>query len=311
MTVTPRGLPAFHASVDEIVELFETEPFGRYEDVIAIHRVDVVSSESGVDNDPVEGIDRDTELDMQYWCGGTERALCVNIGKAYSYAQNAPDVDQVVALANSSKYGGAAYPSSNISTSSADTYIFTPDIVKHELGHALGNLADEYSTGGPTDWPGGEPSAQNVSTLDADSMRAQGAKWADWLGSSRRASRTYEGELSRTGSTALQRLPADAIPPSPLTSWAPSSVKQIPLDDRVRERSRCGLHVRRRPRRDAVTLGGRRSRFAGRWTASPSRARPPAHWISRPWARPLCLHRDGDGRGRHALGPGPRLRADR
>ena len=87
---TAAELPAFHASVDEIVvELFETEPFGRYEDVIAIHRVDVVSNESGVDNDPVEGIDRDTELDMQYWCGGTERALCVNIGKAYSYAQNA------------------------------------------------------------------------------------------------------------------------------------------------------------------------------------------------------------------------------
>lgn len=233
---TAAELPAFHASVDEIVvRLFEHEPFGRYEDVIAIHRVDVVSNESGVDNDPVEGIDRDTELDMGYWCGGTQRALCVNIGKAYNYAQNAPDVDQVVALANSRKYGGAAYPSSNLSTSAGD-YVLTPDIVMHELGHALGKLADEYSTGGPTDWPGGEPSAQNVSTLDADSMRGQGAKWATWLGSSTSGFQgtigTYEGaNYSQNG---IYRPSSDSLMRSLLRPFnlvgAEQVIKQIYLE---------------------------------------------------------------------------------
>lgn len=181
---TQAELPDFHAHVDTVVQgLFGTEPLGRYVDVLAVHRVDVVSAESGVDNDPVQGIDRDTALNMQYWCGGTERLLCVDVGAAYSFANNAPDVDQVIALANSTKYGGAGYTNSNLSTSSGANGSAL-EIVKHELGHSLGNLADEYTYGGPTTWQGGEPSRANVSTFDAASMAAQGAKWADWLGES-------------------------------------------------------------------------------------------------------------------------------
>ena len=75
-----------------------------------------MSSESGVDHDPVFGIYRNTALDMGFWCSDIERLLCVNVGDAYAYANQAPDADQVFAVANSTKYGGAGYSSSDLAT---------------------------------------------------------------------------------------------------------------------------------------------------------------------------------------------------
>jgi hypothetical protein len=51
----------------------------------------------------------------------------------------------------------------------------------HELGHSLGNLADEYYYANDT-YTGPEPSARNASTYDAATMASNGAKWAPWLG---------------------------------------------------------------------------------------------------------------------------------
>ncbi len=52
----------------------------------------------------------------------------------------------------------------------------------HELGHSLGNLADEYDYGGPDTYNGPERPEPNVSVLDTDEMFEQGTKWAAWLG---------------------------------------------------------------------------------------------------------------------------------
>lgn len=64
--------------------LFSQEPFRSYSTYFNVHRVDVISNESGVDNDPVPGIVRDTALDMGFWCSGIERLLCVNVSAAYA-----------------------------------------------------------------------------------------------------------------------------------------------------------------------------------------------------------------------------------
>jgi hypothetical protein len=161
--------------------IFAYEPFITYLPFIRFHTIDVVSNESGVDNDPVQGIDRDTALDMSYWCSGIERLLCVSVSKAYGFANQAPDVDQVVALANSSKYGGAGYPGSDLGTAAAKNS-FAGDIVIHELGHALGDLADEYTYGGPTTYTGGERPEANASIYNASQMASLNTKWAGWLG---------------------------------------------------------------------------------------------------------------------------------
>lgn len=181
---TANDMSAYHAHTAAIRnELFGYEPFTSYEPYFRVHEIEVISNESGVSNDPAVGIIRDTALGMSYWCNGIERLLCVNVNSAYFYANAAPDVDQVIAVANSSKYGGAGYPSSDLGTV-AGANSFAADITIHELGHSLGNLADEYDYGGPVDWPGGEPGTANVSTYQASEMLSLGVKWASWIGAS-------------------------------------------------------------------------------------------------------------------------------
>ena len=161
--------------------LFDEEPFTSYRPFFNAHRVDVVSAESGVDNDPVEGIDRNTALGMAFWCGGTERLLCVSVAAAEQAAAAAPDVDQIFAVANSTKYGGAGYSGNDIGTFSSDNSA-SLQVAIHELGHSLGNLADEYHYGGGSTWTGPEPSTANISTLEVDEMADSSAKWFRWLG---------------------------------------------------------------------------------------------------------------------------------
>lgn len=161
--------------------LFAEEPFASYSGLFLVHRVDVVSNDSGVDNDPSEGIDRDTAMDMAFWCSGIERLLCINLSKAFGYAAAAPAHDQILALANSTKYGGAGYSSSDLGTVSGGNGS-AYEVGIHELGHSFGNLADEYTYGGGSDYPYGEHSSPNASIQTAAEMIASGTKWAAWLG---------------------------------------------------------------------------------------------------------------------------------
>jgi len=174
----------FHADADGIVNsLYQYEPFKSYEPYFRVTKVEVISNESGVDNDPNQGILRDTALDMSYWCSGIERLLCVNVGKAYTAAAAAPDIDQVIAISNSSKYGGAGYPSNNLGTAAGQNSA-AADIAIHELGHSLGDLADEYTYGGPTTYTGNELTPKNVSIYDRNEQIAQELKWHYWMDTS-------------------------------------------------------------------------------------------------------------------------------
>ena len=175
---------------------FGIEPLESYLPLFNVHRVDVLSNESGVDNDP-QGTYRDTAMDMTFWCNNIERLLCVNVSSAWSYTNNAPDVDSILAVANSSKYGGAGYSSSEIGTFSGDN-ANSVDVAIHEFGHSMGNLADEYFYTNDT-YTGSEPGPLNVSIYDYDEMLASGTKWANWLGENDSAwdglCSTYEGAM--------------------------------------------------------------------------------------------------------------------
>ena len=182
---------AVHAQ-SGIDDLFSTPPFDVYGELFNVHRVDVISNDTGVDNDPSQGIQRDTALNMGFWCGGTERALCVNTSLAIAYGENAPDWDQIFAVANSSKYGGVGYPSVDVGTYSGANGQ-APQVAIHELGHAMGNLADEYDYDGPMNYNGPEPSARNVSIYNETQMADQQRKWHAWLGEN---DPTFDGLVS-------------------------------------------------------------------------------------------------------------------
>jgi len=160
---------------------FSIEPLQSYLPLFNVHRVDVISNESGVDNDPVDGINRDTAMDMGFWCSGIERLLCVDTSLAWSYANNVPSTDAILAVANSSMYGGAGYSWAEIGTFAGANSAAT-DVAIHEMGHSLANLADEYDYGGSTYYTGPERTERNASIYTASEMAANGTKWAAWLG---------------------------------------------------------------------------------------------------------------------------------
>jgi len=180
-------LDLFHQQVDNFVStLFQVEPFKSYKSHFNIHRVDVISNESGVDHDPTLGILRDTALDMGFWCQGNsdvERSLCVDSAKARSFSALAPDDDQVIALGNSTKYGGAAFIGTQVACVSAGR-ASAPLTLQHELGHSFFNLEDEYNSGGPVTYTGPEFGRKNISVFDAQEQLDLQTKWWYMMGES-------------------------------------------------------------------------------------------------------------------------------
>lgn len=174
-------LASYAQRVESIVaDMFTEQLYGAYASYFNVHRVDVISSDSGVDHDPSFPIWRDTALNMGFWCNGTERALCVDVSLAWAHAAAAPDVDQILAIANSTKYGGVGYVGADVATTSSNNSL-TVETVRHELGHTFAKLADEYFYDGDT-YTGAEPAAPNVSILNAQQMASANKKWARWLG---------------------------------------------------------------------------------------------------------------------------------
>lgn len=171
-------------------EVMDVEPYKSYEGLFNVWAVKAVSQDSGVTGDPSAGDVRNTALGSYFWCGGTERLVCVDLDKTKAYADRAPATDLVIVVSNSTKYGGAGYSGlagdygyDGVSTISSDNAHSTL-IAAHEMAHSVGLLADEYQYAGYGPYPYSEPAAANVSTLTADRMAAQRTKWAAWLGES-------------------------------------------------------------------------------------------------------------------------------
>ena len=168
--------------IDSAVNYFfgSKDPFPRYQKFFNLHRIDVISNESGADepNHADGPINRDTALGASYgWGGSVDRLLYFNTGAANTQVNQAVagtgvDVDMRIGVVNSSKYGGgggqwAVYAGANGSAR---------EIAVHEVGHSFARLADEYAYTVGTVHGGGEPSEVNVTADPA------GGKWDRWLG---------------------------------------------------------------------------------------------------------------------------------
>ncbi len=153
-------------------------PLTRYDKFFNVHRVNVISNESGADRPP-ENIFKDTALDASYWWGGTERCLYFNTTKAnnaVAIALSGSGIDtndgMLLGVVNDDKYGGCGgqwgvYAGANGSAR---------EVALHEIGHSFANLADEYAYGGPANYSGGEPGAWNLTKNPST------GKWDRWVG---------------------------------------------------------------------------------------------------------------------------------
>lgn len=152
------------------------DPYPRYQSFFNVHRIDVMSNQSGADK-PGDGVYVDTALDASYWWDGvTERLLYVNSLKADAALNNALagagfTAEQRYVTVNDNKYGGgggkyAVYAGGNSAAH---------EVALHEMGHSFSGLADEYG-GNASTYTGAEPSEPNV-TKDPT-----GAKWEHWIG---------------------------------------------------------------------------------------------------------------------------------
>jgi hypothetical protein len=170
-------LPQYASDVEASLSQIEAqEPFRTYRNYFSFHRVDVISEESGISEDK-PGTAKKTALEMTYNCGGIRRLLCANLNKVMLEAQSAPKVDSVLALANSSTYGGAGYYSPAVSTFAARSPN-SLELALHEFGHSFANLADEYDYGDPES---PDCNKANVSEIDQKQMKNLKLKWYRWL----------------------------------------------------------------------------------------------------------------------------------
>jgi len=180
----------YHADVQSFVDtLAGTAPFADLWCGVNVHRVDVISTDSGAD-DPASCADLSigsgaapkTYFDSTYCGGGSvRRLLTCDSASAKGVAQGqVPEVHMTMVIVNSPQYGGSGGEVATFSTHAS-----AAEIALHEMGHTAFGLADEYEAyagcaSGETDrsnYVGGEPVEPNV-TLNANRNTI---KWKDAL----------------------------------------------------------------------------------------------------------------------------------
>ena len=164
---TAAEIDKWRADAQKVINGFLADPlFNANRASMNIHRVDVASNQSGVDEID-KGIYRDTAMDGEFACYNIERLLCVNNTKATNIAASvlAPDArDVIVVIANSTRYGGSGGAVATLSMHASSI-----EVALHEIGHTAFALADEYEYG--TCSTSSEPSEVNVSLNGTRSVK--------------------------------------------------------------------------------------------------------------------------------------------
>jgi len=156
-----------------LTALFQKEPYQTFSQYYNVHTVFRASVDSGADRpDETPPIFVNTVYDATYNYGGVDRCLYIqNTSQALADAALAPATEgRVLVMVNDTRYGGCA---STFAVSYTGSQM--SEVQAHELGHSLGQLADEYEYAGQT-YTGGEPGQANITADPA------GSKWQIWHG---------------------------------------------------------------------------------------------------------------------------------
>ena len=168
---TAAQMSKYQSDVQQFIQaMFAQDPYREYSSYFNVHRIDVVSNESGADH-PERSSFVDTALDAAYNCNGTQRLVCISVPKALAVINRSispAQSDIKLVIVNDPEYGG-----SGGTVAVASVHSLAVEIILHELGHSFGLLADEY--GGTT--CGGADSAPNI-TIQTDRANI---KWNYWI----------------------------------------------------------------------------------------------------------------------------------
>jgi hypothetical protein len=212
---TASEMSKYHADVERNLNVqWSIEPFRSYRHYFNVYRLDIVSQDSGISCDPDDGnVRRNTPLRLNYanTCPAPILARGITYGPALTpgtgcTALNQPGCTgtqqhnlfmstylaplgvsgqnvQTLALANTFTYGGIGGTQATTSGGSPQG----PLISTHELGHSLGQMADEYPYSSrdvvrPC-YTGGEPgSFHHTIRTSTQNMIDTQHKWWRWIG---------------------------------------------------------------------------------------------------------------------------------
>lgn len=158
--------------------LLTFEPYAQYAPVVSVKLIHADSNENGADQGSY-GTMRDTRYGAYFKCAGIDRLICFDTAAVNTdLFALAPEADVTILLVNDPKYGG-----SGGSTVAMSTNVQSTEIVRHELGHSIAHLADEYTSAYP-----GYPACSTANdcyepNATLRSTRAT-LKWNDWVPSS-------------------------------------------------------------------------------------------------------------------------------
>jgi len=176
---TEAEMSLFDEHVDAAVDgLLASEPFNRFAGFINIHKLEVVSNESGTDQpDQVPPVYVDTALNSSFNYAGVPQLLYAQTALVLEAAAAVPEYDSIILLVNTSRYGGGAGSYATFAGGASSAV----KLMLHEFGHSFGGLTDEYESPYDT-YTGPEPTAPNATSMNWFVMAAQELKWFRWLG---------------------------------------------------------------------------------------------------------------------------------
>lgn len=159
--------------------LFAVAPYKQYKKLFNIYRVNVTSPVSGITGALSQASKLITPLGMHFYCNGIERLLCTNQASATHYAaQASSSINAIVAIGNTTKYGGSGGTLTTVAGGNASA----GQILPHEMGHTTGKLGDDYDYPYGTASSGPEPTYPNISKYSAATLKKSKLKWYRWLG---------------------------------------------------------------------------------------------------------------------------------
>lgn len=150
--------------------LLAQDPYEAYKPMFNVYGLFTPSAQSGAD-DPSSNHFVDTAFDASYDTNDIYYLLAVNDTKVFMEVMaRFPEADLIVVVVNATAYGGAGGAVAVVSLDSNSV-----EIARHEVGHTVANLADEYDTPYP-----GQPlgdSEPNVAAIH----HLTNLKWTPWV----------------------------------------------------------------------------------------------------------------------------------